>query len=736
MCYEQKCEKIVRILLMNDFLRKSKGSKMTEKLDTYTADDITKLEYPVSIWRRPSMYLGERGTQQSIGCREIIDNAVHESMRGFADRVKITFGKDGSFTVQDNGRGLPTDVNKKTGVNGIILTMATLHAGANFSNNVAAGKAGAGLNGVGASATNALSKRFDAIVYKAGKKHHLSFQDGFAGQFDGDTPDSTFTRTDQISLEKDSRTAAEKKNFKTGTIIKLWYNEERFPSDEAIDIDDLVDRLRYTAYIVPGLHIDVIDENRTYEDGSHYTWSFFSENGLEEMVEAVATDDPLPGTETKGDTFTEKGIYTIKTEGFYSELTSDDDGKINDIKRTVTAEIAFRYGTGYEKRLNSFVNTIHTHLGGVHEQAFEKALVDSFGTRMRSMRGILTAKDEDPIIDDYFEGMTVALSVNVPEPQFVGQQKDKLSGPEVRKALTKAFTEVFTKFANDSNNQKILKPMFEKVVQASKNRHAAADAKLAKRKSNQVSSSSMPAKLSDCDLVGTEESELLICEGDSAKGTILKARDATYQAVIPIRGKILNSYKATMKSILANSEIMDIAKALGAGFGKDFDIERIRYGKVLLAADADVDGAHISILLYTVFNRMFKQMIEEGRVYQTVPPLFEVTHGTGRAQKVEYALNEAELNQIVKKLEKSGKKYKVERNKGLGEMTPEAFSETVLDPETRALRRITLEDVEKAEYALMLTMGDNSQERKDFIGDNFQTAIDSGLVEGFESGNE
>lgn len=704
--------------------------------ENYNADSITKLEYPVSIWRRPSMYLGERGTQQSIGCREIIDNAIHESMRGFADRVKITFGKDKSFTVQDNGRGLPTDVNKKTGVNGIILTMATLHAGANFSSNVAAGKAGAGLNGVGASATNALSKRFDAIVYKTGKRHELSFQDGYAGHFAGEGPDAEFTRNDDIVTEKDDRKPADKKNFKTGTIIRLWYNEDRFPADEAIDIDDLVDRLKYTAYIVPGLHIDVVDENRQYDDGSNYTWSFFSENGLEEMVEAVATDETLPGTDIKGDPFTERGIYSLKTEGHYTELSSNDEGHAVDVKRTVTAEIAFRYGTGYEKKLNSFVNTIHTHLGGVHEQAFEKALVTAFGDRMNSMRGILTAKDEPPIIDDFFEGMTVALSVNVPEPQFVGQQKDKLSGPEVRKALTKALTDLFTKFANDANNQKVLKPIFEKVALAAKNRREAAVVKLAKRKNTQVSSAAMPAKLSDCDLTGTEESELLICEGDSAKGTIVEARDATYQAVIPIRGKVLNSYKADMKSILNNNEISDIAKAIGAGFGKDFDIERIRYGKILFAADSDVDGLHINNLLYTVFNRMFRQMIVEGRVYQTVPPLFEVTYGTGRNQKVEYVANETELNRVVKKLDKAGKKYKIERNKGLGEMSPEAFSETVLNPETRSLRRITLEDVESAELALALTMGDNSQERKDFIGDNFQTAIDSGLVEGFEEGIE
>lgn len=709
---------------------------MVDKNTSYNADDIVNLEYPMSIWKRPSMYLGERGSQQSVGVREIIDNAVHESLRGFATKVKVTFGKDGSTTIQDNGRGLPTDINKKNGTNGIILTMATLHAGANFGTNVAAGKAGAGLNGVGASATNALSKRFDAIVFKGGKCHRLSFQDGFSGHFSGETPDDKFTSSDKINVTKDDRTAKEKKAFKTGTIIKLWFNEERFPSDERIDVDDLVDRLKYTAYIVPKLDIEVIDENRQYEDGSFYTWKFYSEHGLEEMIEVMSPDSMLPGTETKGDTFIEKGIYHVETQGHYNEITADETGKIIEAKRTVTAELAFRYGTGYEKTLASFVNTIHTHLGGVHEQALDKALVDAFGSRMSSMRGILTAKDEPPIIDDFFEGMTVALSINVPEPQFVGQQKDKLSGPEVKKALTKALTESLTKFANDSSNQKFLKPMFEKVAQAAKNRREAAVAKLAKRKSSQVSSSAMPSKLADCDLTGTEESELLICEGDSAASTIVEARDATYQAVIPIRGKILNSYKADTKQILNNGEITDIAKALGAGFGKNFDIDKIRYGKVLFAADADPDGLQINNLLYTVFNRLFREMIIEGRVYQTVPPLFEVTYGTGKKQKVEYVSNEAELNQIVKKLEKDGKKYKIERNKGLGEMAPEAFSETVLNPDTRTLRRITLEDVERAEKALLLTMGDNSQERKDFIGANFQTAIDSGLVEGFESGNE
>jgi len=704
--------------------------------ENYSAEDIVKLEYPTSIWKRPSMYLGERGSQQSVAVREIIDNAVHESLRGFATRMKVVFGKDKSVLIQDNGRGLPVDENVKLKTNGIILTMATLHAGANFSTNVTAGKAGAGLNGVGASAANALSKRFDVVVYKTAKRFELSFHDGFAGHFSGDSPDEGFKQDTNIRESKDSRSAAEKKDWKTGTAIKLWFNEERFPKDEAVDIDDLVDRLKYTSYIVPGFSIEVVDENRQYEDGSNYSWSFHSEHGLQEMVEVMATDAYLPGTDNKGSIFSEKGIHYLQTQGNYMETTADEFGKIADVRRTVTAELAFRYGSGYDKTIASFVNTIHTHLGGVHERALEKALLKTFGERMNGMRGLITAKDEPPIIEDYFEGMTIALSVNVPEPQFVGQQKDKLSGPEVEKALLGAFTELFNGFVSAPANQKFLKPMFEKIVQASKNRQAASEAKLAKRKSNQVSSSAMPAKLADCDLTSTEESELLICEGDSAAGTVKKARDATYQAVMPIRGKILNSFKANNTDIMKNKEVMEIAKAIGAGFGKNFDIDKIRYGKILFASDADVDGLQINNLLYTVFNRLFRPMIEEGRVYQTVPPLFEVRVGTGKAQEVIYVTDESELGRVIKRLEKDGKTFKIERNKGLGEMEPQSFYDTVLDPEKRTLRRITVQDADAAEAALVLTMGDNSQERKDFMGDNFQVAIDSGLVEGFEEGVE
>lgn len=701
--------------------------------ENFSANDVTKLEYPYSIWKRPSFYLGGRGSQKTVGTREIIDNSTHEKIRGFASRMRVTFGADGSIEVIDNGRGLPVDVNKKTGDNGIILTVGTMNAGTNFSSNVEKGKAGAGLNGVGSSATNALSSRFDVIVYKNRKKYSLSFQNGFPGYFDGEGPDAKFTPGKDIIVDKDTRLAEEKKLYKTGTYIKFWFNPERFPKDEKVDIDDIVDRLKYIAYIVPDFNIEIIDETRRHDDGEPYLWDFYSKDGLEELIEVISTDEMLPGSETpKGNEYQKKGIYKIPVEATYKEITADEHGVSKEIERTVTADVAFRYGTQYDKKLMSFANTIHTHMGGIHEQALEQALLKGFGERLNSMRGIITAKDEPPIVDDYFEGMTAVISINVPEPQFIGQQKDKLSGPEVKKALQKALIKAFGDFAQDPKNQAIIRPMFEKIVQASRNRQAALVAKMAKRKANQVSSGAMPAKLADCDITGEEESELLICEGDSAKGTIVKARDATYQAVIPIRGKIMNGLTAKLSDVMKNKEILDIGKALGAGFGDDFDIDKIRYSKVLLSSDADIDGLNISNLLYTVFNRMFKPMLEEGRVYQTVPPLFEVTVGSGKRAKTHYVENEYELNKLLARLNKAETSYKIARNKGLGEMTPQSFSDTVLNPETRILRRITVEDAEKAEAALILTMGPSTQERKDFMEDNFQVAIDTGLVEGFE----
>jgi DNA gyrase subunit B len=699
--------------------------------DNYTADDILHFEYPLSIWKRPSMYLGERGGQQSVGIRELTDNATQEGLRGFADRVRVVFNEDGSIIVQDNGRGLPVDMNKKSHENGIILTMATLHAGANFKSDVKAGQAGAGLNGVGASVTNALSKRFDVLVYRNGKTHSLSFQNGYAGHFTGDGPDADFTKSDDIVVTKDNRPASEKKSWKTGTWIRLWYNKERFPEDEHVDRDDLIERLRGVSYIIPKLHIDIQDRMRVNEDGSPYEYSFYSEYGIPEFVENTAPDELLPESNTNGSEFEKKGIYSISVEGHYQEHTTDEHGKAIIADRTVTADLAMRWGIGYEKTLKSYVNTIQTHNGGIHEEAFENSLTRSVVKKMDSMRSVLTKKDETPISDDVLSGATVILSVNVPEPQFVGQQKDKLSGPEVKKALTTALSKGLSDLFDSNKSLPAFRAIFDKIKTTANDRRSADEAKLLKRQSHRVTSASLPAKLSDCDMVGSSESELLICEGDSAAGTIVKARDATYQAVIPIRGKILNCLKASMRQILKNTEIADIAKALGAGMGDTFDSDKLRYGRVIFAADADVDGLQIDNLLYTVFNRLFHDMIVEGRVFQAVSPLYEIRSGSGKNQSTFYAIDGDERDKITKRLDAQKKTYKVDRDKGLGEMEPDDFWNAVLDPEQRTLKRITLDDVAQAEEALTLTMDDSSDEKKDFMGDNFQVAIDTGLIEGF-----
>lgn len=707
---------------------------MAAKKETYTADDLVHLEYPVSIWKRPSMYLGERGGQQSVGIRELTDNATQEGLRGYADHVRVIFCKDESIIVQDNGRGLPVDTNRKSGENGIILTMATLHAGANFNSNVKAGQAGAGLNGVGASVTNALASRFDVRVFRKNRKYELSFQNGYPGHFHGDGPDAAFKPGENVKSSADDRSPAEKKAWKTGTWIRIWYNREHFPEDEHVDRDDLIDRLRATSYIIPKLRIDVIDEMRENEDGSPYEWEFYSEHGIPEMVDSIAPDELLDGTKTveKNEPFEKKGIYSMHVEGHYDEATTDENAKPIVAKRTVTADIAMRWGVGHEKTLQSYVNTIRTHMGGVHEVALEKAMQKTFTARMKSMRGVLTNKDEPPLGDDFFDGATVVLSINVPEPQFIGQQKDRLSGPEVGKALTKALSAGFDKMLHDAKKQDALREIFTKIKNAANDRKAADDAKMAKRQSRKTRSAALPDKLADCDMAETPESELLICEGDSAAGTIKKARDSTYQAVIPIRGKILNCLKSDMKRILANQEIQDIAKCLGAGLGENFDIDKCRYGRVIFAADADVDGLQINNLLYTVFNKMFRPLIDAGRVYQAVSPLFEIRVGSGKNQTTEYAINEEARDNITRELDKKGRAYKVERDKGLGEMDAADFSYAVLDPEHRYLKKVVIEDEAAMENALNLTMGDSNQDKKDFISDNFNVAVSTGLIEGYE----
>lgn len=703
--------------------------------DDYNADSLIEEKYPWNVRMRPSMYLGDNGMQKSVATREILDNSSGEFVKGYATRMKVTFYEDGSVEVQDDGRGLPVDTNTQSGKNGIVLTMATLHAGANFTSDVAKGKAGAGLNGVGASATNAVSKRFDVHVYRNDKVYELSFRQGQPGFFsEDDDPDSKFTPSDEVRVSDDTRSKREKQRYQHGTRIRFWFDDLFTYKDdtgetvtEQIDIDDLVARLDYLSYDLPGFDITVTDETRHYEDGSKYSWHFKSKDGIVELADKLDDDPVLQGSEEKTGEWGKRGVHTIQCEAHYDEIT--DDPKTHqrvEVQRTAVSNVAFKWSNGYDSHVVSFVNTVRTHLGGVHEDAFIKSMTDVFTNKMRSMRGILTAKDDDPTSQDVIEGLSLVLSINVPEPQFAGQQKDRLSGRALKSSLTKAYTGQLERYVNAPSNQQWLRNVLTKVKQAQKNRESAEAAKAAKRKARK-SAWRMPSKLSDCDFTDTDEAELLICEGDSAAGTVEKAREAAFQAVLPIRGKILNCFNAKPAKILANQEIIDITRALGAGFGKDFDPDQCRYGRVLFAADADPDGLQIDNLLFTVFNRCFHPLVEQGRVYQTVPPLFEVTP-KGKNQQTLYCVDEQELDRTIAELDKRGVQYRIERNKGLGEMDVDSFYDTVLDPSKRTLRRVTVGEAERAEKALMLTMGANSDARRRFMADNYESVLSDGML--------
>lgn len=672
-------------------------------------------------------------SQKTTALREVTDNAVDEIIAGYGRNIRVTFREDESVEVQDSGRGIPVDVgvdSEGKKVSGIVLALGTINAGGKFTHDE--DRFSSGLNGVGAASTMHLSRRADVTVYRNNWEYYLSFRDGLPGYFKGDGPEAEFVELSdytKVRKRKDNRPQKEKKLFKTGTKIRVWLRDEVFSSRYGIDVDDLIERLKGTAYLVPEINVEVINEHRQIEDPKtgklipqHEEFHF--EDGMMDLLSQKLVKEQV------GE------VIKIEAEGSFVEEDAavlGKDGKIihKDITKRVPVELVLGWDQGYEYSIDSFVNTIKTQQGGVHERAFERALVNSFNERFRSMRGVLPA-DLKPTFDDFKEGLAVVLSIKVSEPEFTSQIKSELKGAALQRTMVRTLTDEFEKFVKDPKNYAAVKSVGEKIATATRNRQDAQAARLAKRRANAAGSSGMPPKLADCEIVGEEESELLICEGDSAKGTIVKARDAIYQAVIPIRGKILNGRTAKTPAVMRNQEIMDIGKAIGAGFGEDFDIDKIRYGRIIFAADADHDGLQINNLLYTVFNRMFKPMIEEGRVYQAVSPLYEVTVGAGNRAKTHYIESDFELDKLLTKLKRSRRKYKVSRNKGLGEMEPEVFSETVLNPKTRTLRRITLTDVEKAEQALDLTMGKSTQERKDFMEDNYHIAIETGLVDGFE----
>ncbi|GAA0554245.1 DNA topoisomerase IV subunit B [Paractinoplanes ferrugineus] len=663
----------------------------------YGADDLTHLEGLDAVRKRPGMYIGStdsRGVNHLAN--EIIDNCTDEGVAGHATQVAVILHDDGSVQVDDDGRGIPTDVNAKSGLNGVELVLTRLHAGGKFGG--AGYKTSGGLHGVGASAVNALSLRFDVQVKRDGKVHEISFHRGQPGTFDGPGPRAAFHPESGLRVVRKM-----KRGESSGTSIRYWYDSRYFETGARLDVDAVRAKLRNTAFLVPGVIYTLRDESaeETTTETFHYP------HGLTDMVEflAHAGDKPV------------SGILMVHGEGTYKENAADANGVMqSNVERRAEIEIAFRWGTGYERTVESFTNTIRNVHGGTHRKGFERALVRSLTEAIRNTRGLLRPKEDVPVLDDLLEGMTAVIHVRVPEPQFTSQTKDELSTAGITRVV-QSLTEAYVKEWVDGRKTKAeARTVLQKVVDAARVRLTQKQQKDAARRKTALEGASMPPKLVDCRATGIARSELYIVEGDSALGTARMARSSEYQALLPIRGKILNVQKASLQQVLDNAECSAIVQVLGAGSGRTFEVSSMRYGRVMIMADADVDGSHIRTLLITLFAKYMRPVIEQGRLFAAMPPLHKVVT-KGRNAETIFTYTQQEMESTVSRIERGGRSVQrpVPRFKGLGEMDADELWDTTMNPATRTVRRITMDDAERAEETLELLMGERVEPRKNWL---------------------
>ncbi len=651
------------------------------------------------------MYIGSTDTRGLMHCLwEIIDNAVDEALAGFCTRVDVTLHPDGSAEVHDNGRGIPVDKEPKTGLSGVEVVFTKLHAGGKFGGGSYA--ATGGLHGVGSSVVNALSARLDVEVDRSPATQLMSFQRGFPGVFSGDGPAAAFEQ--QSGLRKGGRV----RKGVTGTRVRFWPDRQIFTRDATFNYDELVTRARQTSFIVPGLELTLTDLRGTGSDSGPVTESFRHDGGITEFCTFLSHDEPV--TEVLrlqgSDSFTE----TVPLLDEQGHMTPQD------VERELSVDVALRWGTGYETEMRSFVNVIATPKGGTHVAGFEAALTKTFNESMRGSR-VLKANDTDVIKDDVLEGLTAVVTVRLAEPQFEGQTKEVLGTPAARSVVRKVVAGELKSFltSNKRAEKAQAKLVMEKVAGAARTRLAARQHRETQRRKNALESSALPAKLADCRSNDVDRSELFIVEGDSALGTAKLARDSEFQALLPIRGKILNVQKATVADVLKNAECASIIQVVGAGSGRTFDIEAARYGRIIFMADADSDGAHIRCLLATLFFKYMPELVTSGRVFTAVPPLhrIELTNPKKGMDKYVYTYSDPELQRKLAELTKKGVRWKdpVQRYKGLGEMDADQLAETTMDPRQRTLRRITADDAAQAAEVFELLMGTEVAPRKDFI---------------------
>ena len=771
--------------------------------EQYDADSLTVLEGLDAVRKRPGMYIGTTDSQGLMHCLwEIIDNAVDEALAGACDHIIVTLHDDGSIEVADNGRGIPVDVEPKTKLTGVEVVLTKLHAGAKFGN--ASYNAAGGLHGVGSSVVNALSLRLDVEVDRDGKTHHMAFHQGHPGVYsDADpanpSPASPFKRT-RKNKPTELEIIGTVSPKTTGTRVRYWADPEIFNSTARFSYEQLIDRVRQTSFLVPGLRITVIDEHvpegefsdiqeidnndsddanvnasdltdelvfkdesqATVDDGSNNLNQSESEIESESESESdseigESSEQSVANSESSRELqnnhhprvveflhnggvkdfvdFLSKGeavsdIWRISGEDTYVEETQavDSAGDLHaqQVTRKCGVDIAMRWVNGYDSTIISFVNVVETPGGGMHVDGFLQGLTKQIRKAVEDNARKLKVnlKDSNTKIerDDILAGMVAVVTVRIAEPQFQGQTKDVLGTAQVKPIVTKMTDAQFGEMISGSKRgfKEQSARVLEKIVSEMHARIQARKTKEVTRRKNALESASMPPKLSDCQPGNDDVAELFIVEGDSALGTAKAARNSAFQALLPIRGKILNVQKASLAQMLSNKECAAIIQVVGAGSGASFDISQARYNKIVMMTDADVDGAHIRILLLTLFYRYMRPLIENGHVYAAVPPLHRIALAGKHKGEYIYTYSDDELAGKLDDLQAKGIDFNsdIQRYKGLGEMDADQLADTTMDPRTRMLRRIRMEDAQQASEVFDLLMGDDVPPRKQFIVDN------------------
>lgn len=640
---------------------------MTDKSGSdYKAENIQVLEGLEAVRKRPAMYIGDtgqRGLHHLIN--EVVDNSIDEALAGYCDQIEVIINQDGSMTISDNGRGIPVDEHPKIKLPAVEVVLTKLHAGGKFDKNTY--KVSGGLHGVGVSCVNALSEKFYAEIHRDGQIHVMEFEKGKTVQ----------------PLEVKGKTQ------KTGTVITFKPDPGIFTQTTEFKFDIIAERMRELAFLNPEISIILRDERE--EDDELKEVTFHYKGGVKDFV-----------------IYLDENREPLMSEPIYIS------GEID----RVPVELAISYSNSYSENVHSYVNNINTREGGTHISGFRRALTRSlknYADRNKLLKSDIAISGED-----FREGMTAVLSVKVPEPQFEGQTKTKLGNSEVQSAVEIIVYEKLNEYLEQ--NPKTARKILDKVFLAAEAREAARKARQLIQRKSAMSGGGLPGKLADCSSKDPEQSELYLVEGDSAGGSAKMGRNRKFQAILPLRGKILNVEKAKINRILENNEIQAMITALGAGVGhaeEDFELEDLRYHKIIIMTDADVDGSHIRTLLLTFFYRYMKPLIENGHVYIATPPLYRISY---TRDNIEYAWDDETRDRILAKLRKSNKKFDVSRYKGLGEMNPEQLWETTMDPETRTLQQVTVESAAGADKIFSTLMGGDVEPRRDFIERNAKYA--------------